>query len=813
MQVIWNAAVTALAEPHGDLNRGFTTMSVLQRSLHRHPLALVIAVALASTHAFAADQPTPQSSAVERLRRVVVAGKKTQSIGLKSLSQKSIFRSAFGDKVLDRQQLKSAGPVGGAAQALTFAPGVSVSGYGQTGATKASISVNGLKQGWGGFSGGSIDDGSIAVSFDGVPMINAATGLWETPQLPQTGLLQGARVTYGPGNPVDRWYNNIGGAIAFIPVQPSAQAGGDIALTDGSFNTRNVVFNLQTGNVGGWETVIAGGYGKADNFRRSPDGYAWPSKNFAAFVKTRKTFSNGSISFGGYLGDGHGWRPTPIPLTPVPGIGVNGQDANGNPNPGPLLSQQTTGYYSALNETVWAKNDSNRTWLVYAKQNLQLDERVSLHNLTWYRRGDRLHIHYNNYVANPSNLYERNNPFSHMYGDKLWSDIALPGNDVAVGGYFINTVYNSRNAFYNPNAPYFGSYLVPNDHFRSDYWYITNLAAFVQDTITPVQGFSVTPGLRAVSFHTDYYPRGNVDFAAANALYPGNNQAHLPAASTSYDKLEPSLNARWQPAGWLAVYGNWGTAYRLPQVGGGGGLYQKQPVGGDILEKGIEVQAGIKMHWLQAGRFHDVLVNANYYRMHFSNQFIGVTSGNGQFLGLGTGDSIYHGFNLWAEAAIGHWHFFGNANVEQAHFRNYNFNGTNYDGLPVSYVPKTTFNVGAYWRYVLGNVVLKPRAWYQYVGAQHVFDNNLGAPSQQTMPSYGLLNLALGADLPTDLLGNAVRAIDVNVEVMNALNKHYNAFEELSAGGLYNTAPTTVGYPLVLPGAPRALYVTLDVKF
>ncbi|WP_297471639.1 hypothetical protein, partial [Acidithiobacillus sp.] len=75
----------------------------------------------------------------------------------------------------------------------------------------------------------------------------AATGLWETPQLPQTGLLQGARVTYGPGNPVDRWYNNIGGAIAFIPVQPSAQAGGDIALTDGSFNTRNVVFNLQTG--------------------------------------------------------------------------------------------------------------------------------------------------------------------------------------------------------------------------------------------------------------------------------------------------------------------------------------------------------------------------------------------------------------------------------------------------------------------------------------------------------------------------------------------------------------------------------------
>ncbi|WP_298194343.1 TonB-dependent receptor [Metallibacterium sp.] len=787
------------------------------RRIHIGPSAsrtLAATIALVLATAVHAQTAQPAQDKAQALRRIVVHAKvlETEGIHVRGLSQRAIFKSALGDKVMDRQQIAAAGPVGGSAQALAYAPGVAVSSYGATGSTKYQISINGIKQGWGGFSGGEVDNGSIAVSFDGVPMVNPATGLWESPEVPQTGLLAGIRVTYGPGDPVDRWYNNIGGAIAFVPLQPSAQPGGELALSYGSFNTQNVAFNLQTGSVGGWETVIAGGAGSANSFRRSPDGYAWPSKNFAAFIKTRKTFSNGDISFGGYIGDGHGWRPTPIPLTPVPDISVNGQDANGNPNPGPLLSQQTTGYYSALNQNVWAKDDYNRTWMLYARQNLRLDEHTTLHNLVWYRQGNRLHKHFNNYVTGASNLYEYNNPYSKTYGDKLWTELTLPYNDIALGGYFLNSKYNSRNAFYSPLAPYFGSYLVPNAKFRSDYWYVTDLAAFIQDTITPVTGFSITPGLRAVSFQTDYYPRGNVDFAQAYALYPGNDQGKLPAASTRYDKLEPSLSARWQPLRWLALYGNWGVAYRLPPVGGGGGLYQSQPVGGNILERGLEWQAGVKMHWYQAGAFRDVLLNANYYHLHFSNQFIGVSSGNGQFLGLGTGDSNYHGVNLSAEGALGVAHLFGNANFEQAYFNHYAFNGTNYDGLPVSYVPDTTFNVGAYYRAPMGGgIVLKPRAWYQYTGSQHVFDNNLGAPSQQTMPAYGTLNLAVGAELPRELAGGLAHSIELNLEVLNALGKRYNAFEEISSGGLYNTP--TAGYVLALPGTPRVIYGTLDVKF
>lgn len=807
-------------------------------------IALTVASVLAAAAAHGTPAPAPSPAPMAALQEIVVTAKEQQ---LKSLKQMSIYQSAYGDKALDRQQLKSAGVVGGAAKALSFAPGIAVTGYGQTGGTKASISINGLNQGWAGVSPGTVDNGNLAISFDGIPMVNAATGLWETPEIPQTALLQGARVTYGPGDPEYRWYNNMGGGVNFVPVQPGARAGGYAQLTYGSFNTRNADLILQTGKVYGWETVIAGGGGRANSFRTSPDGFAWPTRNYAGFFKTRKEFDDGSsISFGGYLGSGGGWRPVPLPLTPVPGLSVNGVGA-----PGPLLSEATTGYYRTVNENIWRKYDNNRTWLVYARQNIRVDSRTTLHNQLWYRRGDRLHRHYNNFGLNsPANLYEHNNPFSHMYGDKLWSDIYLPYNRIGVGGYFINTVYDSRNAFYNPadcvvtpakialangtvippGTQVCGSATVPNDNHRSDYWHITDLAAFFQDTITPIASLSITPGVRVVSFHTDYYPYGPTEFQLSDilshptpsnpnglGLFKGHDQGQLPAAQTNYDKTEPSVSARWQPLDWLAVYGNWATAYRLPQVGGGGGLYQSQPVGGDILQRSLEWQTGFKLFWPVMGDFQRVLVNVNYYHDHLSNQIIGVNSTGGDFLGLGTGDSVYHGVNFSAEANWGTLKMFTNLNIEKAYFNSYSFTPsgggtTDYSGLPVSDTPDKTFNIGAYWTYKFGDgLAVKPRAWYQYVGPQYIFDNNAGTPSNRQIAGYGVLNIAVAATLPKAWYGSVAKSVKLKLEVMNALDKQYNFFEYISAGGLYGT--NSAGYPLAYAGPPRAVYGTISVRF
>ncbi len=816
-----------------------------RRVTHGTSVAFAVAATLSAAAAHAAPAPAPgPMPAAATLQEIIVTAKELQ---LKSLKQKSIYESAYGDKALDRQQLKSAGVVGGAAQALTFAPGIAVSGYGQTGGTKASISINGLNQGWAGTSPGTVDNGNLAISFDGIPMVNAASGLWETPEIPQTALLQGARVTYGPGDPESRWYNNMGGAVNFVPVQPSSKAGGYVQLTGGSFSTENADLILQTGKIDGWETVFAGGAGRANSFHTSPDGFAWPTRNYAGFFKTHKVFAGGSsVSFGAYLGAGRGWRPVPVPLTPVPGLTVNGIGA-----PGPLLSEATTGYYSTVNETIWRKEDTNRTWLVYARQNIRVDRRTTLHNQLWYREGTRLHVHYNNFGLNsPGNLYEHNNPFSHMYGDKLWSDIYLPYNQIGVGGYFINTVYNSRNEFYNPGVcvvtpaaislsngtsvaagtSVCGSAAVPNANHRSDYWHITDLAAFFQDAITPIASLTITPGIRIVSFHTDYYPYGPTEFQLSDilstptpsnplglGLFSGHDQGELPAAQTHYDRTEPSVSLRWQPRHWLALYANWATAYRLPQVGGGGGLYQSQPVGGDILQRSLEWQAGMKVFWPTVGEFSRVLINVNYYHDHLSNQIIGVNSSGGDFLGLGTGDSVYHGVNFSAEANWRTLKLFTNVNIEKAYFNSYAFTppgggATDYSGLPVSDTPSSTFNIGAYWTYRFSDgVAIKPRAWYQYVGSQYIFDNNAGAPSNQEIASYGVVNLALAATLPRSWYGDAVKSVKLKLEVMNALDSKYNFFEYISAGGLYGTA--SAGYPLAYAGPPRAIYGTISMRF
>ena len=818
-----------------------------RRAAPRSSVALAVAAALSAAAAHAALSPMPgpmpgPMSGSETLQEIVVTGKKQQ---LKSLEQRSIYQSAYGDKALDRQQLKSAGVVGGAAQALSFAPGISVSGYGQTGGTKASISINGISQGWAGASPGVVDNGGFAVSFDGVPMSNPMTGLWETPEIPQTALLQGARITYGPGDPENRWYNNIGGGINFVPVEPSNHAGGKVQLTGGSFGTENADVILQTGKIDGWETVFAGGAGRSNGFRSSPDGFNWPTRNYSAFFKTRKVFATGNASFGAYLGDGHGWRPTLIPTTPVAGLTVNGLG-----QPGQLFSEQTSGYYSAINEKVWAKDDFNRVWIVYARQNLKLDENVTLHNQLWYRQGNRLHLHYNDYTASlgvPTNLYEWNNPSSHDYGDKIWSDIYLPHNQIGVGGYFTNTEYNTLQHFYNPADCYTyngttslsgygvtiqpgnqfcGSTSFPDGGYRNNFWYLTDLAAFVQDAITPIASLTITPGIRAVAFDTNYYPEGSVEApyaallatAPAGTVSPGfSNQDHgvLPATTTHFNKLEPSVSIRYQPLHWLALYGNWATTYRLPPVGGGGGLYQKQLPAGDLLEKGVEWQVGGKMFWPQIGEFSKVLINVNYYNLHFSNQFISsCTTSSATNCTLATGDSLYHGVNLSAEANLGALKMFTNLNVESAYFNNYN-NGVSYNNMPVSDVPKSTFNIGAYWTHTLpGDMVIKPRAWYQYVGKQAMWDNNVGAPSGQYLPSYGVLNLALAATLPASWYGNTVKSVKLKLEVMNALDRRYNTFGYLAAAGgndLYGT--TAGGYVLAYPGAPRAIYGTISMSF
>ncbi len=229
-------------------------------------------------------------------------------------------------RVLDRKQLDAAGPLAGGAQVLQATPGANVVGYGETGATKYTVLLNGIQQGWAGEATSFTAPGSLGITYDGIPVADPATGLWQSATMPQNLVMQDVQVTYGPGQAADRWYTDVGGRVEFTPIQPTVDHHLSAAVTDGPWGQQNFAFVGNTGRFKGWSSVLGGGMGRGDDFRIAPDGFGNPTKNGSVFGKTVKAFSAGSFAFGLLYAKGGGYRPTVIPTTDVQLIEPNGTD-------------------------------------------------------------------------------------------------------------------------------------------------------------------------------------------------------------------------------------------------------------------------------------------------------------------------------------------------------------------------------------------------------------------------------------------------------------------------------------------------------
>ncbi len=729
-------------------------------------------------------------------------------------------------KVLDQDQIKAASAVGGAAKALALIPGVSAASYGATGSQKTTLSIDGIKLGWAGFSGGNPDNGSVGVSFDGAPMTNPGNGLWQTTLVPQASLLQTISVTYGPGNPDDRWYTNIGGGLNFTPVQPSATAGGSIEATYGSFNTRNIDFTLQTGDIAGWETVIAGGENYAGSFYTTPDGFEESSQNYAFFFKTKKSFADGDFSLGAYFARSGAYRPLATPVSPIPGVTLEGYQANA-----PLFSEQTTGFYTTLPGAVDWKYDTNAIRMIYSQLNLKVSSDVSFRNLAYGDYEDRLHytpLH--DYVGGSESLYEVNQPHSLVVGDKPVFDIALPMNDLEVGGFAQWSEYHSREQLFNPalgfiNSPVpvpaglMGSPTSPNGQYFSDLFEQVDLAAFVQDDFHPFSTLDITPGLRFIDWFTYFSHDEAGEFPNAVLYNPGGQLSQFPASQTRFARVEPSVGVNWRALPWLALYGNWARSYRQPENGGGTGPYVAIQASQVQLERGDFYQVGAKFQKDRLGPASDLSLDVSYYHLNFDNETIPTALASGGAL-LAFGSSYYQGVNIFAEASpLPRLYAFLNLGVVDATFRNFvNGSGT-FTGVPVPNTPNENLNVGLYYQLELGETLIQPRISYQRTGSQYIYDNLMNITSTQKLPAFGTFNFSTEVDLPQSLHIPYTKRLSITLEIDNLFNKQYNAFEYISAGGLYGaggyTNPTTVGAGslLALPAPPRSIFVTLGAKF
>lgn len=714
-------------------------------------------------------------------------------------SQKKIFESGYAIKELGKEELKDAGPQAGPAQVLAFAPGVNVSGsYGSSGASKDQISINGVTTGWQGFSGADANNGSIMVTFDGIPMNNLSTGLWQSPDVSNMSILNGIQLTYGPGPVANRFYDNIGGSINFQPLEPTKHAQGKITQIMGSNKFYGTNFSADTGEYDGWAAVLAGGFSSGNDYFVGSDGFAHPFHSYTYYGKIMKKFNNGRFSIGALDSKGFAYRPDPIPVEPVPGLTLTSDDAA----PGAILySEPTTGYYTTVPEKYNDKYDTNHVWMVYAKLHLRMDKHFIMDNSLWYRYGHRIHYK----TVTPFHpTYELENPGEHNYGDKLaFSTDIIPYNKVNFGGYFIYSDYLTNQS---PNPL--------SHHYRANYFDQTALALFLQDAIKPYCNLTITPGIRVVNYNTHYNFDTPGYYPAAYAADPGIAQGTIRHGSQdSFTKLEGSLSANYRPTKWLALFASWGNSYRQPPTGGGGGPYQGIAPGHFGLEASTEYQAGLKMHFRNLAFLHHFIAGANWYFLHWTDKYIPYSiEVDGQKESVSAfGSTDYQGVNIFANDDLFYnLHAFVNASFEQARYINYRTKGINYSGLPASYVPGILVNAGLSYKKFVDGVLLKARGWFNYTGSQNIFNNNTGLPSKQTMPSFGTLNASLGSTIPIHSF-SIVHAVGLNLSLLNILNSHYNLFEEISSGGQYNTAAS--GYRLGLPGSPFTVYGSLTLKF
>ncbi|MGB7264942.1 MAG: TonB-dependent receptor, partial [Terracidiphilus sp.] len=685
-------------------------------------------------------------------------------------------------RVLDRKQLDAAGPLAGGAQVLDSTPGANVIGYGETGSTKYTVIVNGVQQGWAGEATSFTAPGSLGITYDGIPVADPATGLWQSATMPQNLVMQDVQVTYGPGEAADRWYTDVGGRVEYTPIQPTLDRHLSAAVTDGPYGQQNFAFVGNTGIFKGWSTVLGGGVGRGDDYRPAPDGFGDPAKNGSVFGKTVKTFSAGSFAFGVLYAKGGGYRAQVIPTTDVglvePGSGIH-------------YSQASSGFFSSLPYADYNKYDTNEGFMAYARQRLFLSHTSTLENSAWYTHIRRFHRRNADALSQGAQVDEWNNPHSNMFGDQIGFSQVLPFNTVQFGGYLIHEVYNPHNLFYNPADGGSGAQQIvgAGSKFRSGYFQQDNVTFFAQDDFHPIPRIHIIPSVRVDGFSTSYSDQAARDFTFAPSTYfyenssgtatpstapvyqthcslnpqtgssasdpyynlwgtpvqtsdgsSAKDQGSLCGAHESRSAIEPGIDASVMPKDWLTIYGGYDTTYRSPALGGGGGLFQAVNPAYYILAKGAYAQFGGKVHFTHAPGLRNFIAGVNYFHNNYTNQEIDVETALGVEETSG-GNSTYHGVDAFFDAdPRSNIHFFFNFAGEASNFTTYvtggplsecgsSSNATGladgcayYNNLPVSYVPNFTLNTGIYYGIQHHNhVLVEPRFWVESTGSQHLW--------------------------------------------------------------------------------------------
>jgi outer membrane receptor protein involved in Fe transport len=639
-------------------------------------------------------------------------------------------------------------------------------------------------------------------------------------------------LTRGINNPAVNSYNSLGGTINFLPLRPSAEFGGSLIGSYGSFDSYTASATLNTGDFMGLKQLISIDY---------RDSKGWipntPDRNTNIFYSGTYDAPNGNkLSLVGVYDYNNGRTPFQMPV--------------------PLL-QANGGYYQYPDSVAYEK-DRDAQYLIILDYKAQLASNITFDNKVFtggqnYRRTSYANPIDDESAAQPYELYSQStgsaywlyypsgptyNPKAvfgsahagtdyHFYGYTNWAvgytptvTVALPHNTVTIGG---NVTYGDLHS----REFYYGSYDVPQVDGYNDAWdehdRRTFASVYGQDEIKLLNDMiTLTPGVKY-----QYAFTSDTDDIAF--FYPYGGTVHNQASFVS-----PTVGLSFKPTNHLSFTAAFGQNIKFPDISA---YYNDIP--GTTSASGqpaftpppVQVKPEhvndyeLGAHFQEAGFSADL----SFYREDFSDTFIDsfnettyntiVTNG---------GSSRYQGVEVrltedvklqdWGDLS-GYVNFaYNQANFTSSfHTDSNGGNLSNTDGLvtagePVGDVPDYLVTAGISWIYQ----GFRFDAQGRYVGRQYTLNYNTGViPSgtiaNQEIPihSYFLLDLGLSKTIPLAHPSLWAKQLVLTIRANNVLNKYYFNYADVSTKENYFGANTE----FASPGEPRNIMGKIEIDF
>lgn len=590
-------------------------------------------------------------------------------------------------------------------------------------------------------------DGQYNVTFDGIPWGDSNDFTHHSTSYFMAQDIGGVAVDLGPGDASNIGYSTFGGTIAINSKNPMNTAGTTAFGSFGSWNTRLLGVQFDTGNMQNYGD--AKGYVSYKSF--ATDGYLTNSaqRRQNLFMKFQKVVGEDSlltfVAMGNKLNQNVPYGAT---FQQMAQFGQN-YGLSSDPN-----SQAFSGYnYDNIT------SDFEYVGLKTHFGELQLDNK--LYTYAYYHNGyNGLNPGYGTYpgTGNPAGLpqtgtvvggvaYPNDIPGQAMtmnyrsVGDLLRMSEALGRGQLDFGAWLdyqtnnrsqietdwtLNQAYNTANQVSGPSGM-----LAYTDRLMQDT--LTTLQPYVQYEWKVADNWVVTPGLKY-----SYFKRSFNSAVQQGTGAPDNS-------SESWSKLLPALTTNYKWSNNWSFYAEYAEGFMAPNMN----LFYKNNAQTSTLQPQSTKNYQVGTVWAS----HDLTLSADVYRIDFTNKI------NSYGCGIFTCFNNVGGVKYDGGELQGSWmlvkgfSLYGNLGIN---------NYSTSDGSILQYTPHTTAALGA---------IYENSKWYASLIAKEVGERNSGAGNGNIpFGSYTITDLNVSYKVDTGW--NWAKQAKLGLQVNNLFNRN-----------------------------------------